>query len=61
MEVCNTLFTDKKSTNLEESNGIGLVNTRRRLDLLYPGRYELAVQENQVEKEYKVHLELNAA
>lgn len=61
VEVCNTLFTDKKSTNLEESNGIGLVNTRRRLDLLYPGRYELAVQENQQEKEYKVHLELDAA
>ncbi len=61
VEVCNTLFTDKKSTNLEESNGIGLVNTRRRLDLLYPGRYELDVEENQTEKEYKVHLELDAA
>ncbi|MPR34988.1 sensor histidine kinase [Salmonirosea aquatica] len=60
VEVCNTLFTDKKSTNLEESNGIGLVNTRRRLDLLYPGRYELDVKENQTEKEYKVHLELDA-
>lgn len=60
VEVMNTLFSDKKSTNLEESNGIGLVNTRRRLDLLYPGRYELAVQENKIENEYRVHLELEA-
>lgn len=60
VEVRNTLFTDKKSTILEESNGIGLVNTRRRLDLLYPGRYELDVEENRERNEYKVHLELDA-
>lgn len=60
VEVMNTLFSDKKSTNLEESNGIGLVNTRRRLDLLYPGRYELDVQENRNDNEYRVHLELEA-
>jgi two-component system, LytTR family, sensor kinase len=60
VEVKNTLFSDKKSTSLEESNGIGLVNTRRRLDLLYPGRYELAVQENKKENEYLVQLELEA-
>lgn len=61
VEVKNTLFPEKKSTSLEESNGIGLVNTRRRLDLLYPGRYELDVQENRRENEYKVQLELDAA
>lgn len=60
VEVRNTLFSDKKSVNLEESNGIGLVNTRRRLDLLYPGRYALDVQENRAESEYSVHLELQA-
>lgn len=60
VEVRNTLFSDKKSTHLEESNGIGLVNTRRRLDLLYPGRYELDVEENRDGNEYKVHLELEA-
>ena len=60
VEVKNTLFSDKKSTHLEESNGIGLVNPRRRLDLLYPGRYELAVQENKIENEYLVQLELEA-
>lgn len=61
VEVRNTLFDGKHSTNLEESNGIGLVNTRRRLDLLYPGRYELDVKEDHAEKEYKVHLELDPA
>lgn len=61
VEVRNTLFPAKQSASLEESNGIGLVNTRRRLDLLYPGRYELDVQEDRQENEYKVHLELDAA
>ncbi len=61
VEVKNTLFPAKQSASLEESNGIGLVNTRRRLDLLYPGRYELDVQEDRRENEYKVHLELDAA
>ena len=61
VEVRNTLFPEKKSVSLEESNGIGLVNTRRRLDLLYPGRYELDVREDRQENEYKVHLELDAA
>jgi two-component system, LytTR family, sensor kinase len=60
VEVRNTLFSNKRSTSLEESNGIGLVNTRRRLDLLYPGRYELDVIENKQDNEYRVHLELDA-
>lgn len=60
VEVRNTLFDGKNSTHLEESNGIGLVNTRRRLDLLYPGRYGLNVNEDHDEKEFKVHLELDA-
>lgn len=57
VEVRNTLFTDKRAI-LDESNGIGLVNTQRRLDLLYPGKYQLEVNENKEEKEFEVHLEL---
>jgi two-component system LytT family sensor kinase len=57
VDVKNTLFTDKR-TVLDESNGIGLSNTQRRLDLLYPGKYQLEVTENKAENEFEVHLEL---
>ena len=57
IEVKNTLFSDKRAI-LDESNGIGLANTQRRLDLLYPGKYQLEVTENKEEKEFEVHLEL---
>ncbi|CAG5073329.1 hypothetical protein DYBT9623_04784 [Dyadobacter sp. CECT 9623] len=60
VEVKNTLFPDKRAI-LDESNGIGLANTQRRLDLLYPGKYQLEVNENKVEKEFEVHLELETA
>ena len=60
IDVRNTLFTEKR-TVLDESNGIGLTNTQRRLDLLYPGKYHLDVSENTSEKEFEVHLELQTA
>lgn len=55
VRVTNTIVNEKKLV-LEESNGIGLVNTRRRLDLLYPNNYQLTVQENTPENTYQVHL-----
>jgi len=57
IEVRNTLVP-KASTDLAGSNGIGLVNTRRRLDLLYPGRYSLNVTERTPENEFDVQLAL---
>ncbi|RDV17219.1 sensor histidine kinase [Pontibacter diazotrophicus] len=57
VEVRNTLFTEKDNS-LEEGSGIGLVNTRRRLDLLYPGRYTLSVNEDTAQNEYQVNLTL---
>jgi sensor histidine kinase YesM len=60
IEVRNTLLS-QKTVALEESNGIGLVNTRRRLDLLYPKRYQLLIRENTPEQEYVVHLTLDLA
>lgn len=57
LRVTNTLFTDKKHT-LDESNGIGLTNTRRRLDILYPDRYDLQVDENIPGKTFSVYLKL---
>ena len=55
VEVRNTLFA-KLSTDLAGSNGIGLTNTRRRLDLLYPGRYALQVTEHTPDNEFAVRL-----
>ncbi|PWJ57560.1 histidine kinase [Dyadobacter jejuensis] len=57
VEVINTLFI-KKSVSLDGSNGIGLTNTQRRLDLLYPDRYQLEVKEDIANKAYEVRLSL---
>jgi two-component system LytT family sensor kinase len=55
--VRNTLFPSA-GTDLAGSNGIGLVNTRRRLDLLYPGCYTLQVNEKTPDNEFEVTLSL---
>jgi two-component system, LytTR family, sensor kinase len=60
VEVRNTLFTDQ-SKSLEEASGIGLANTRRRLDLLYPDRYTLSVHADPSRHEYQVHLSLTVS
>ncbi|MDB5261213.1 MAG: sensor histidine kinase [Adhaeribacter sp.] len=57
IEVRNTHFTQLRVT-LDESNGIGLVNTRRRLDLLYPHAYTLKITERTPGNEFVVHLTL---
>lgn len=41
----------------KRSGGIGLVNVRRRLQLLYPGKYELSVKDNP--NTYAVSLEMD--
>ncbi len=41
----------------EKSGGIGLQNVKRRLELLYPGKYDLDIQNGQ--ETYRVHLKLN--
>lgn len=42
--IRNTFFTEKvKGKDETPGSGIGLVNTQRRLDLLYPGRYTLDI------------------
>ncbi|GAB3824076.1 sensor histidine kinase [Hymenobacter jeollabukensis] len=57
MEVRNTLFPERAGS-LDEPGGIGLVNTRRRLELLYPGRYTLTVNPRTAHHEYQVLLTL---
>ncbi|OOQ57307.1 sensor histidine kinase [Mucilaginibacter pedocola] len=58
LEIKNSLFNEK-AQYLEESNGIGVANTKRRLDLLYPGRYSLDINSDAVTKDYTVSLTLN--
>lgn len=57
MQVRNTVFPDK-STSLEVNSGIGLTNTRRRLDLLYPEQYQLDTKQDIASQEYVVDLKL---
>ncbi len=57
IEVRNSIF-ENQTLNKEESNGIGLVNTRRRLDLIYPDKYELSTNEDLLQMEYTVILKL---
>jgi two-component system LytT family sensor kinase len=57
VEIKNSLFQER--IHMEESNGIGLANTRRRLDLLYPGRYALRVNSDATTKEFTVTLTLD--
>lgn len=57
LDVRNTLFIEK-NPSLEAGNGIGLTNTRRRLDLLYPGQYSLWIDEHTPAGEYQIQLTL---
>jgi two-component system LytT family sensor kinase len=56
LKVTNTVYQTRRASE-EESNGIGLANTTRRLDLLYPGKYNLEVGLNN-QLEYEVQLTL---
>lgn len=58
------LFTEnhkfKASENTPEghASGIGLANTKRRLDLLYNGKYSLGIDEDNAQNQFKVNLSI---
>jgi len=59
-EVRNTLFPET-SKETDEGSGIGLANTRRRLDLIYPNKYQLTVKENRELQEFRIELQISLA
>ncbi len=52
---CSSIKDDQKPFG---NNGMGLANVQKRLELLYPGEYDLKIEEN--ESVYKIMLRLNA-
>jgi len=58
LKVVNTIIKEQNN-NLEAGSGIGLNNTRRRLDLLYPGKHNLQIDEDAAQNIYSVHLTLH--
>lgn len=58
LTVRNSTIKDN-SGSLDTGSGIGLVNTKRRLDLLYPAKYKLDINELNADNEYTVHLVLD--
>ncbi|MBG6235789.1 sensor histidine kinase YesM [Pedobacter sp. CAN_A7] len=54
-EVRNSLFEDL-GKQLDADQGIGIANTRRRLDLLYAGKYSLDIESDTFAKEYSITL-----
>ncbi|SDJ77618.1 Histidine kinase [Pedobacter sp. ok626] len=57
-EVRNTLFTEP-AKETDEGSGIGLANTRRRLELIYPGKYKLNVKEDRELQEFRIELQIS--
>ncbi|TGE08673.1 sensor histidine kinase [Hymenobacter fodinae] len=56
-DIYNSLF-DERPAALDQNYGIGLANTRRRIELLYPDRHTLTVTERTPNNEYHIHLTL---
>jgi two-component system LytT family sensor kinase len=58
VSIKNSVMKDR-GVSLDTNSGIGLTNTHRRLDLLYPGKYRLDINEDIKENAFNVHLMLD--
>jgi len=54
--ICNT--KDGFISKTQDSSGLGIANTKRRLELLYPGKHKLDIVET--ETDYTVHLTIDS-
>lgn len=57
----NNIFKAKENTPEGQSSGIGLANTKRRLELLYPHQHDLKISENKENNYFEVDLKLTLA
>ena len=56
LDVNNSIHRGTAEDPEKKSSGIGLLNVKQRLQLLYPGKHELIIREN--DEEYFVHLSI---
>ncbi|WP_373523313.1 sensor histidine kinase [Aquiflexum sp.] len=59
LETQNTIFNSSENTPEGKSSGIGLVNTMRRLELLYPNKFQLTFDRENPENQYRVYLNID--
>lgn len=58
-ETRNHIFPVNNESPEAKENGIGLVNTQRRLSLLYPNKHKLKFGKDESKQEYWVNLRIN--
>ncbi len=60
LQFCISNTTEKlQVTDLHNSGGIGLQNVRRRLQLLYPDKYQLSISDKDGSYKVRLHLQIN--
>jgi sensor histidine kinase YesM len=60
-EAKNSIFPIQPDSPEALENGIGLVNTQRRLSILYPEKHRLKLGKDEISGQYGVHLTINLA
>lgn len=58
LRVQNNVFHEKNALAMD-SGGIGLANTKRRLDLLYSGKHKLSIEDNKAENNFYIELQID--
>ncbi|WP_186756822.1 sensor histidine kinase [Echinicola salinicaeni] len=61
LKTCNKIIPKNPNSPESHLKGIGLTNTKRRLSLLYNKQYELSIDDQNPENEYRVTLKINLA
>ena len=57
MQVGNNIVAVRQN-NVEEANGLGLQNTKNRLQLLYPGKHSLEIKQTRLTYTVSLSIEL---